>query len=299
MVVDGLVKSYDGTRVVDNLSMIVARGEVFALLGPNGAGKTTTVEILEGYREADDGRVEVLGLDPVKRSIELKERIGVMPQDGGLYASISPREALTLFATFYQRPHSPQEMLDLVGLSSAAETRYRRLSGGQKQRLSMALALVGRPELVFLDEPTAGLDPQARRTTWDIVAGLRRDGVTVFLTTHFLDEAERLADHVAILNRGRLAGLGTPASLIRTERPMVRLRTVSPLDMRDLACLASARSVRTEDGSYVLDTDDAPQMLVELTTMLRDRNIAAIEMRVGQNNLEEVFLHMTGREEAR
>src|SRR5687767_2416396 len=185
VVVAGLVKTYGATRAVAGLDFTVGAGEVFALLGPNGAGKTTTVEILEGYRAPSGGLVRVLGLDPIGDASRLKPRIGVMLQDGGVAPSMRPLEALELYASFYAAPISPRELLRLVGLEDAERTRYRALSGGQKQRLSLALALVGRPELVFLDEPTAGMDPQARRATWEIVRSLKRDGVTVLLTTHF------------------------------------------------------------------------------------------------------------------
>ncbi len=213
IVVQGLTKRYDGRPAVDDLSFQVGRGELFALLGPNGAGKTTTVEILEGYRTPDDGRVRVLGLEPAREGAKLKPRMGLMLQDGGVYPAIRPLEALRLFASFYANPADPVELLGMVGLEDAARTRYRQLSGGQKQRLSLALALIGRPELVFLDEPTASMDPQARRATWEIVRRLQAEAVTVLLTTHFMEEAERLADRVAILHRGRLVALDSPAAL--------------------------------------------------------------------------------------
>ncbi|HEY5172103.1 MAG TPA: ABC transporter ATP-binding protein, partial [Acidimicrobiia bacterium] len=211
----GLAKHYGGVRAVDGLSFDVARGEVFGLLGPNGAGKTTTVETLEGYRKPDVGTVRVLGLDPVRDAAALRPRIGVMLQEGGLYPGLKPLELLRLFAAYYDDAESPEVLLDTVGLRDTAATSVRRLSGGQAQRLSLACALIGRPEVVFLDEPTAGMDPHARATTWQLVRDLRDRGVTVLLTTHAMDEAEQLCDRVAIVTGGRLAALGSPAELTR------------------------------------------------------------------------------------
>src|SRR5688572_30534071 len=226
--VEHLVRRYGARSVVDGLTFEVQRGEVFAVLGPNGAGKTTTVEILEGYRAPSDGRVRVLGLDPIRDAGRLKPRIGVMLQDGGVAPSMRPLEALELFASFYASPTEPRALLSLVGLDDVVGTRYRALSGGQKQRLSLALALVGRPELVFLDEPTAGMDPQARRSTWEIVRTLKRAGVTVMLTTHFMEEAEHLADRVAIVDGGRLVALDAPAALGQAGGPPHELRFRAP-----------------------------------------------------------------------
>jgi ABC-2 type transport system ATP-binding protein len=296
-VLDGLVKSYGGRRAVDGLSFEIARGEIFALLGPNGAGKTTTVETLEGYRRADAGTVRVLGCDPIVEGPRLKPLIGVMLQEGGIYPSITPLESLRLFARFYERPREPEQLIDLVGLRDAAGTRYRRLSGGQKQRLALALALIPRPELVFLDEPTTGLDPQARRMTWELMAQLKRDGVTVLLTTHYLEEAERLADRIAIIDEGRLVALDTPRALVQSQGTAVRLRTGEPVDLSLLLQLPSVRDVRADDGNgYVFDTGSVPELLVEITTALRDRGIPVTELRVGEGSLEDAFLRLTGKE---
>lgn len=293
--VDGLVKRYGSRSVVDSLSFEVRRGEIFALLGPNGAGKSTTVEILEGYREPDEGKVRVLGLDPIAEARNLKPRIGVMLQNGGLYLTMTPREAVRLFATFYPHPNDPDEMLTLVGLDDAAGTRYGRLSGGQKQRLSLALALVGRPELVFLDEATAGMDPQARRLTWNLIRSLRESGVTVLLTTHYLEEAERLADRVAIIDTGRLIKIGTPSDLAGVETGGVRLRTAVPVELDLLRQLPSAANVHQNgDGLVELETDNAPQLLVEIAEQLRDAEVPILELRVGSGSLEELFLRLTG-----
>src|SRR5205823_7452368 len=216
VVVEGLKKAYGANLAVDGLSFTVERGEVFGLLGPNGAGKTTTVETLEGYRAPDAGTARVLGLDPIRDHAALTPRIGVMLQEGGLYPGIRPLEALRLFAAYYADHEVPEALLDLVGLRPVAGTLVRRLSGGQKQRLSLALALVGKPEVVFLDEPTAGMDPHARLTTWEVVVGLKERGSTVILTTHAMDEAERLCDRVAIIDGGHLVALGTPGDLTRS-----------------------------------------------------------------------------------
>src|SRR5712691_3506403 len=203
IVVDNFSKSYGSRRVVDQLQFTVHKGEIFALLGPNGAGKTTTVETLEGYRAPDQGSVRVLGLDPIRGAKALKPQIGVMLQQDGLYPGLTAREVLHLFASYYLHAQNIDGLLELVGLSAAAKTRCRRLSGGQKRRLALAVALVGNPVLVFLDEPTAGMDPQARLATWEMIRELKRNGATVLLTTHLMDEAERLADRVAIIDRGR------------------------------------------------------------------------------------------------
>ncbi|MGN6605608.1 MAG: ABC transporter ATP-binding protein, partial [Jatrophihabitans sp.] len=209
-----LVKTYGDHRAVDGLSLTVARGEILALLGPNGAGKTSTIEICEGLRPFDSGSVRVFGLPPTDPA--LRPRVGVMLQDGvGGYTGAAAGELLSLFASYAAHPHDPDALLEAVGLTEVRRTPVKRLSGGQQQRLSLALALVGRPELVFLDEPTAGMDPQARRATWGIIDDLRRGGVSVVLTTHFLDEAEQLADTVVVVDAGRVVAQGSPAELTR------------------------------------------------------------------------------------
>jgi ABC-2 type transport system ATP-binding protein len=295
--VEDLVKTYGGRRAVDGVSFAVARGETFALLGPNGAGKTTTMEILEGYRAADAGVVRVLGLDPQRDGARLRPRLGVMLQEGGLYRAITPREALRLFASYYAAPADPDALLALVGLADATRVRYRRLSGGQKQRLALALALVGRPELLFLDEPTAGMDPQARVATWELIRQLKASGVTVLLTTHYLEEAERLADRVAIIDHGRLVALGSPTALTRGDATRVQFRAVPGLDLGALRGLPSATdAVEPQPGVYALETCAAADLLVELTTWLRERGVLPTEVRVGEASLEDVFLRLTGRE---
>ena len=301
IVVEGLVKAYGSTRAVDGLSLSVEAGEVFAILGPNGAGKTTTLEILEGYRGPDAGTVRVLGLNPWRDGARLKARTGVMLQQDGLHPGLSAREVLRLYAGFFARPLDPVRLLDQVGLSDAAATRCRRLSGGQKRRLALAVALIGRPELVFLDEPTTGMDPQARLATWDIVRGLRDDGTTVVLTTHFMDEAERLADRVAIVDRGRLVALDSPRGLMHGEArtaTTVRLTAPAGLDTTALALLPGVAAVHEgPPGTYAFETGDPAALLVEVTAWLRDRGVTLDELRVGHGSLEEAFLRLTGPQE--
>lgn len=298
VVVDNFCKSYGSHRVVDSLQFTVHRGEIFALLGPNGAGKTTTVETLEGYRAPDQGSIRVLGLDPIRDGRALKPQIGVMLQQDGLYPGLTAREVLRLFAGYYCTTQDVDALLERVGLTTAAKTRCRRLSGGQKRRLALAVALVGNPVFVFLDEPTAGMDPQARLATWEIVLDLKQHGATVLLTTHLIDEAERLADRVAIIDSGRLIALDTPANLTGTQNATV-VRFVAPvsLDCARLAALPSARKAQeVRPGSYLIETDTVPVLLAELTAWLRDNNIPLSELRVGHGSLEDLFLRLTGSE---
>src|SRR6266513_2489629 len=257
IIVENFTKSYGLNRVVDELQFTVQRGEIFALLGPNGAGKTTTIETLEGYRKPDNGRVRVLGLDPIRESQKLKPQIGVMLQQDGLYPGLTAREVLHLFAGYYQHPQNIDALLERVGLTTAAKTRCRRLSGGQKRRLALAVALVGNPVLVFLDEPTAGMDPQARLVTWGIIRDLKRQGATVLLTTHLMDEAERLADRVAIIDHGRLVALDTPSQMMGVQMATT-VRFVAPtgLDCTQLAALPAAqRAEEIRPSSYLIETE--------------------------------------------
>jgi ABC-2 type transport system ATP-binding protein len=295
VIVDGLVKEYEGRRVVDGLSFAIRRGEVFALLGPNGAGKTTTIEILEGYRRPDAGHVRVLGLDPWRDGDRVKPRIGVMLQSGGIYPTATPRELLELFAAFYPDPLDPRELLRLVGLEEVSRIRYRRLSGGQQRRLALALALVGQPELLFLDEPTTGMDPQARRLTWSIIESLKARGITILLTTHFLEEAERLADRVAIIDHGKLVASGTPRELMHHDADSLTIAATTPLDPAELARLTTVDEARSlAEGRVTLMTAQPLEALVELAIWARDRGILLTEIRVGHQSLEDVFLRLTG-----
>jgi ABC-2 type transport system ATP-binding protein len=292
--VQRLFKSYGSKEALRGVSFEVQRGTIFALLGPNGAGKTTTIEILEGYRPRDSGDVHVLGMDPATDSARIKPRVGVMLQQGGIYPQLRPLEVLRLFASFYANPESPEELIERVGLRDALKTRYRHLSGGQQQRLSLALALVGRPELVFLDEPTTGMDPQARRSTWGLIRGLREQGVTVVLTTHFMDEAEHLADQVAIVNHGTVIALGTPAELVAsTGSSQVRLRTSAPI-AEDRARLTLSFPLQSGSANnYVIDVVPSPAVIAELTRWLEAEGILIAELRVGNPSLEEAFLELT------
>ena len=302
VVVDGLTKVYGPHLAVDGLSFTVDRGEVFGLLGPNGAGKTTTVETLEGYRRPDGGAVRVLDLDPVGDHRKLTSRIGVMLQEGGLYPGVRPLEALRLFAAYYDEPESPDALLDLVGLRPVAGKLVRRLSGGQKQRLSLALALVGRPDVVFLDEPTAGMDPHARLTTWEVVTGLKERGTTVILTTHAMDEAERLCDRVAIIDGGHLVALGTPGDLTRSAGGGETLFTAAPgidtVGLAEALLLAPAAVVESRPGEYVVHADPSPELVAALAVWLRDHGIALGDLRAARRTLEEVFLQVTSEPSA-
>ncbi|ACZ39605.1 ABC transporter ATP-binding protein [Sphaerobacter thermophilus] len=297
IVVQHLVKSYGGKRAVDDLSFSVRRGEIFALLGPNGAGKTTTVEILEGYRAPDSGTVHVLGLDPQRDAAQLKQRIGVMLQQGGIYPTVTASELLHLFRHFYRDPEDPEALIDLVGLRESAHVRYRQLSGGQQRRLALAAALIGKPELLFLDEPTTAMDPQARHLTWGIIRELRERGLTVLLTTHFMEEAERLADRVAIIDHGRLIALEEPKVLTQANAEEVQFTAPPGLDLATLAALPAANSAREpRPGFYVIATTRPADLLAEVTAWARDAGILLNDLRVGHESLEDVFLRLTGHE---
>jgi ABC-2 type transport system ATP-binding protein len=293
----GLEKRYGSVQAVDGLSFDVRAGEVFGLLGPNGAGKTTTVETLEGYRTADAGEVRVLGLDPVRDGTRLRPRIGVMLQEGGLYPGLKPLELLQLFAAYYDDPEDPEALLDTVGLRDTVATPVRRLSGGQAQRLSLACALIGKPSVVFLDEPTAGMDPHARATTWQLVRSLRDRGVTVLLTTHAMDEAEQLCDRVAIVNAGRLAALGTPAELTRdTITDEVWFAAAPGLDVEGIARavgVAAGAVVEERAGEYLVRVAATPARVADLACYLRDQNVMLLALQAGRRSLEEVFLQIT------
>lgn len=296
--VAALEKRYGTTRAVDGLSLTVARGEVFGLLGPNGAGKTTTVEILEGYRVPDAGTVRVLGLDPGRDGKALRPQIGVMLQDGGIAPGIRPLEALRLFAAFYDDPEDPEQLLRLVGLGDSSRTYVRRMSGGQQQRLSLALALVGRPTLLFLDEPTAGMDPHARASTWELVRGLRERGTTIVLTTHAMDEAEQLCDQIAIIDHGRVVASGSPAEITSGDiDDSIRFTAAPGLDVTDIARALGLPATAVSEpraGEYRVLTAATPAAIADLTIWLRDQDVRLGELRGGRQSLEEVFLRLTG-----
>ncbi|WP_329188537.1 ABC transporter ATP-binding protein [Actinacidiphila glaucinigra] len=295
----GLVKRYGAKTAVDGLDLSVARGTVTAVLGPNGAGKTTTVETCEGYRRPDGGRVRVLGLDPVREAAALRPRIGVMLQSGGVYAGARAEEMLRHTAKLHADPVDPAMLIERLGLESCGRTPYRRLSGGQQQRLALAMAVVGRPELVFLDEPTAGLDPQARRSTWELIRELRADGVTVVLTTHFMDEAEQLADDVAIIDKGRVIASGTPEELCRGgAENTLRFSGRPGLDLASLlkALPADSAAVELTPGSYRIEGKVDPQMLATVTSWCAQHGVMPDRLAVERRTLEDVFLELTGKE---
>ncbi|HZB28634.1 MAG TPA: ABC transporter ATP-binding protein [Streptosporangiaceae bacterium] len=292
---DGLVKRYGTTMAVDGLTFHAARGEVTALLGPNGAGKTTTVEICAGFRRADAGTARVLGRDPADRA--LRARVGVMPQSGGVPISARAGEFLRLVAALYADPVDPAALLDRLGLTEHARTPYKRLSGGQRQRLSLAAAIVGRPELVFLDEPTTGLDPQARHATWALIEELRAAGVAVVLTTHHMDEAERLADQVYIVDRGRVVAYGTPRELTGAERQL-RFRARSGLGLDELLAALPPGSAAKESpaGYYLIEGEIRPELLATVTAWCASHGVLTEDLRIERRTLEDVFLELTGRE---
>jgi ABC-2 type transport system ATP-binding protein len=296
--IDNLIKRYGDLVAVDELSLQIPRGTVLALLGPNGAGKTSTVEICEGFRRSDGGRVRILGRDPVTERDELRPRIGAMLQGGGAYQAARAGEMLRLVASYARDPISPDVLLDRLGLRDVVRTPFRRLSGGQQQRLSLAMAIVARPELVFLDEPTAGLDPQARHATWEIVAALKRDGVTVVLTTHYIQEAEQLADQVVVIDHGRCVARGTPSELTRAgAEGQLRFRARPGLDVVDLATAIDAPvAVREEAGSYLIEGVVDPQLLATVTAWCAAQGVLAEDLLVRKRTLEDVFLDLTGRE---
>ncbi|MGV0812575.1 ABC transporter ATP-binding protein [Mycolicibacterium boenickei] len=295
----GVCKRYGSTTAVSNLDLEVQRAEVLALLGPNGAGKTTTVEMCEGFIRADDGSVEILGLDPVADNAQLRERIGVMLQGGGGYPAARAGEMLKLVASYAADPLDPAWLMDTLGLTESARTTYRRLSGGQQQRLALACAVVGRPELVFLDEPTAGMDAHARIVVWELIDALRRDGVTVVLTTHHLAEAEELADRILIIDHGVAVATGTPAELTRSGAEN-QLRFSAPRKL-DLSLLTDAlpenyKATETAPGEYLIEGNIDPQVLATVTAWCARLDVLATDMRVEQRSLEDVFLDLTGRE---
>jgi ABC-2 type transport system ATP-binding protein len=297
--VTGLVKRYGATTAVDGLELAVAAGGVTAVLGPNGAGKTTAIEICEGYRRPDAGSVRVLGLDPVTQGARLRPRIGVMLQSGGVYPGAHAEEMLRHTATLYANPVDPALLIERLGLESCGRTTYRRLSGGQQQRLALAMAVVGRPELVFLDEPTAGLDPQARHATWDLVRELRADGVTVVLTTHFMDEAEKLADQVVIIDGGRAIASGTPDELCRGgAENTLRFAGRPGLDLASLLKALPADTVATEltPGTYRIEGKVDPQLLATVASWCAQHGVMPDHLTVERHTLEDVFLELTGKE---
>ncbi|HXV92745.1 MAG TPA: ABC transporter ATP-binding protein [Pseudonocardia sp.] len=294
VVVEDLRKSYGEVRAVDGLSLTIAEGEVFALVGPNGAGKTTALEILEGHRRRDGGRVSVLGFDPQTGGSAFRERIGIMLQEAGLDEAFSTRELLTLYAGFYPRPRPVDEVLALTGLADKADARTSTLSGGQQRRADLALALVGDPDLLFLDEPTTGFDPSARQKAWELIDGLRDLGKTILLTTHYMEEAQHLADRVAIVAAGRLVALGTPAELAESRMgglSVVTFRLPVGAGAGDVPRLGERM---TAEGRAVEVWSRRPtEDLRVLTTWAVDRDITLEALSLTRPSLEEVYLDLT------
>ena len=309
--VDRATKAYDGRTVLRGISFRVAAGETFALLGPNGAGKTTTVEMIEGYRRPDGGQISVLGEDPATAGRDHRARVGLMLQSGGgVDPRMTAREVLRLHGRFHTSPRSADELLELVGLTAAARTRYRQLSGGEKQRLGLALALVGRPSLIVLDEPTAGMDVEGRTSTRALLGRLRNEGVTILLTSHDLTDVERVADHIGIIDRGRLVALGAPLELSQAAFPVLRFRLDAPLSQPDARLLEErlrekrVRATLVEEGGgrYRLDgVEPTPDLVAQIAAWCGVRGALIVELRAGGGSLEERYIELigaTGEEDA-
>jgi len=296
--IDGLVKRYRDTTAVAGLSLSAHRGQVTAILGPNGAGKTTTIETCEGYRKPDAGTVRVLGLDPVADAPQLRARVGVMLQAGGVPTTARAGEYLRVMASFYAHPLDPAALLAALGLTGSARTPYKHLSGGQQQRLSLAAAVIGRPDLVFLDEPTAGLDPQARHATWELIEGLRAAGTSVILATHYMEEAERLADAVVIVDHGQVVASGPPAELTGSAGQL-RFRAEPGLDLGGLLAALPPGAVAKESpaGHYLVEVTGRvdPQLIASVTAWCAEHGVLARDLQIESRTLEDLFLELTGR----
>ncbi len=283
--------AYGERRAVDGVSLTAGAGEVLALLGPNGAGKTTTVETLEGYRRPTSGRVRVLGLDPVADHRALVSRMGVMLQQPGIYPMMNARQALRLFAAYYEQPRDGEEMIELLGLESVATTPFKRLSGGEQQRLALALALLGRPEVVFLDEPTSGVDPAGRLAVRAMIAAVRDEGACVVLTSHELDEVERLADRIVIIDVGHVVAAGTPGD-IGSGKEEVRFSAPTGMDLVGLSAVLGASVSEGPAGEYLVAAAPTPALLAALTAWLAERDLALGSLRAGRERLEDLFLRL-------
>ena len=295
IVVEGLRKDYGKVRAVDGVSFQVQRGEIYALLGPNGAGKTSTVEILEGHRRRTGGLVRVLGFDPGAGERHFRERVGVVLQSGGMDAELTVREMVALFAGFYARPRGVAETLEEVGLADKRRARVRTLSGGQARRLDLALALIGDPEVLFLDEPTTGFDPNARRDAWGMIAGLRRSGTTVLLTSHYLDEVQQLADRVGVMSHGHLVEESTPDALGGRDVSGTVISFRLPEQLRDGEPPAGPWDQAGPAGELTMHTDEPTRVLLALTQWACTHGVELPGLTVTRPSLEDVYLRITGQ----
>jgi len=297
MDVKGLIKRFGSLTAVDGLDLTVNQGECFGLLGPNGAGKTTTVEILEGLQKPDGGEVRVLGMTWEKDEGELRERLGVQLQESQLYEKLSVRETLELFRSFYKKPVTVEKTLESVALTEKADTWLGKLSGGQKQRLAVATSLVADPDIFFFDEPTTGLDPTSRRGLWDVLNAIRARGKTILLTTHYMEEAERLCDRVAIVNRGKVIALGTPAQLIAGVggQQIIEVATDPGLEESDVSGVTGLVRARKSGVELRLTVEELHVSLPALLELIRGRGVRVVNLVTRQATLEDVFLHLTGQ----
>jgi ABC-2 type transport system ATP-binding protein len=293
--VNGLVKRYGNHTAVDRISFSVEQGEIFGILGPNGAGKTTTVECIEGLRSPDNGSVRVCGIDSQSDSTDLRQLLGAQLQESELPDKLKVGEAMELYSSFYRDPTDWRELLGILKLTEKINTRFKNLSGGQKQRLSIALALVGNPKVAVLDELTTGLDPQARRDAWELIEAIRDRGVTILLVTHFMEEAERLCDRLALFDNGRVVALDTPAGLVARvdDRQRIRFRPSAPIDHALLASLPEVTNVE-RTGSQLVVTGTG-NLLLAVTTLLARNQVVAGDLRVEQTSLDDAFVALTGR----
>lgn len=297
VLVDELVVRYGDVVAVDGVSFTVEPGEVVVLLGPNGAGKTSTVETLEGFRRPDGGSVRVLGLDPVQDHDRIVPRVGAMLQEGGVYPGAKPIEMLELYAAFFDDPSDPRELLTRVGLGDKARRTWRQLSGGEQQRLSFALALIGRPEVIFLDEPTAGVDVAGRQVIRSMISELRDEAVAVLVTTHDLGEAERIADRIVIIDKGHVVAAGTPSELMGGG-DRIRFGAPPGLDLTSLSSALGAEVTEETTGEYVVAAEGTPRLVATLSNWLAERDVSLADLRAGRQRLEDVFLQLTSETSA-